>query len=87
MFDMIMIMLILNLARLRMKNKNELLHHVLQIYNFGREVFRKKEYLIKWLSTPNRALGGEIPLNILDTKQGFKKVENLLGQIEYGIYS
>lgn len=41
----------------------------------------------QWLQTPNRALGGEAPLDQLDTDLGAKEVENILGRIAYGVYS
>jgi putative toxin-antitoxin system antitoxin component (TIGR02293 family) len=40
-----------------------------------------------WLRTPNRALGGEVPIDQLDTDLGTKEVENILGRIAYGVYS
>ena len=40
-----------------------------------------------WLNTPNRALGGEKPLDLLDTDVGARMVENVLGRIAYGVYS
>jgi len=40
-----------------------------------------------WLTTPNRALGGEIPMTLLDTSAGAHEVEAVLDRIEYGVYS
>ncbi|HEX2645268.1 MAG TPA: antitoxin Xre/MbcA/ParS toxin-binding domain-containing protein [Thermoanaerobaculia bacterium] len=40
-----------------------------------------------WLHAPNRALGGQIPLELLDTDLGTRQVEEVLGRIEYGLYS
>jgi putative toxin-antitoxin system antitoxin component (TIGR02293 family) len=40
-----------------------------------------------WLTTPNRALGGEIPMTLLDTSAGAHEVETVLDRIEYGVYS
>lgn len=40
-----------------------------------------------WVNTPNQALGGEIPLTLLDTSSGEHEVEALLDRIEYGVYS
>jgi putative toxin-antitoxin system antitoxin component (TIGR02293 family) len=40
-----------------------------------------------WLQTPNRALDGERPLDLLDTDTGAKSVETILGRIAYGLYS
>jgi putative toxin-antitoxin system antitoxin component (TIGR02293 family) len=42
---------------------------------------------IEWLGTPNRALGGERPLDQLDTDTGAHMVEDILGRIAYGVYS
>lgn len=41
----------------------------------------------RWLHTPNRALGGNRPLELLDTDLGSRQVEEVLGRIEFGIYS
>lgn len=40
-----------------------------------------------WLATPNRALGGDIPLHLLDSDAGALAVDRVLGRIEYGVYS
>jgi uncharacterized protein (DUF2384 family) len=40
------------------------------------------EAAVKWLRRPQRALGGEIPLTLLDTDAGALAVERLLGRIE-----
>lgn len=36
---------------------------------------------------PNRALGGERPLALLDSDVGSLAVERVLGRIEHGVYS
>lgn len=41
----------------------------------------------RWLKTPNRALEGDRPLDRLDTDTGVRAVEQILGRIEYGMYS
>ncbi len=40
-----------------------------------------------WLRTPNHSLGGATPLAFADTEIGAREVEDLLGRIEYGVYS
>lgn len=42
---------------------------------------------VAWLGTPNRALGGERPLDQLDTDVGAQMVDDILGRIAYGVYS
>lgn len=41
----------------------------------------------RWLHSPNRALGGNVPLELLDTDLGTRQVEEVLGRIEHGVYS
>lgn len=41
----------------------------------------------RWLRTSNRALGGRCPVDLLDTDPGSRQVEELLGRIEFGVYS
>jgi putative toxin-antitoxin system antitoxin component (TIGR02293 family) len=51
------------------------------------ELIGDEEKAIQWLGTPNRALGGERPLDQLDTDMGARMVEDILGRIAYGVYS
>jgi putative toxin-antitoxin system antitoxin component (TIGR02293 family) len=41
----------------------------------------------RWLRAPNRALGHQPPLALLDTDPGSRQVEELLGRIAYGVFS
>jgi putative toxin-antitoxin system antitoxin component (TIGR02293 family) len=40
-----------------------------------------------WLSTPQRALGGAVPLTLAKTKVGAREVERLVGRLEHGVFS
>ncbi|GAB3410163.1 DUF2384 domain-containing protein [Massilia agilis] len=40
-----------------------------------------------WLNRENRALGGEVPLAMLDTEVGYELVLDTLGRIEFGVIS
>jgi putative toxin-antitoxin system antitoxin component (TIGR02293 family) len=40
-----------------------------------------------WLASPQVGLGGAIPLEYAETEVGAREVEDLLGRIEYGVYS
>jgi putative toxin-antitoxin system antitoxin component (TIGR02293 family) len=51
------------------------------------EVFEKSEAAVDWLKRPNRALGGERPLDLLDTDIGGENVLDVLGRIEHGVFS
>lgn len=41
----------------------------------------------EWLKTPARGLGFNPPLAYAETEAGAREVEDLLGRIEYGVYS
>ena len=64
-----------------------------RIYRLARTFTRAEEVLgepakaARWFSRPNRALGGESPLSLLDTEAGAQEVEAVLGRIEDGVYS
>ena len=40
-----------------------------------------------WLKSPNRALGSEMPLDLLGTEIGARQVEEVLLRLNYGIFS
>jgi putative toxin-antitoxin system antitoxin component (TIGR02293 family) len=40
-----------------------------------------------WLMTPQRALGGAVPLEIAKTEVGAREVEKLIGRLEQGIFT
>lgn len=41
----------------------------------------------QWLRTPIVALGGATPLSLLDTEPGAELVSDVLGRLEYGVFS
>lgn len=57
------------------------------IYSYGFEVFEDKDHFRKWIQTPIRALGGKSPFDVLHTSFGREEVRNIIGRIEYGVYS
>lgn len=57
------------------------------LYSFGFEVFENEAAFNQWMQKPNQALGGEIPLDIIDNQFGREEVKNVLGRIAYGVYS
>jgi putative toxin-antitoxin system antitoxin component (TIGR02293 family) len=50
-------------------------------------VLGNEEKAARWLRRPNRALGNEVPLELLESDIGARQVEEVLGRIEYGVYS
>ncbi len=57
------------------------------IYSYGYEVFEDDNKFNNWMLRPNKALGGQLPYDLLDNQYGREEVRSLIGRIDYGIYS
>ena len=51
------------------------------------EIFGSEESAVKWLKTPNSALGDITPVQALSSRFGAEEVMDILGRIEFGVYS
>ena len=51
------------------------------------EVLESMDHARQWLTSPQLGLGGSVPLEYAETEVGAREVEDLLGRIEYGVYS
>ena len=51
------------------------------------KVFEDLDSAKQWLNASQVGLGGAVPLEYAKTEIGAREVENLLGRIEYGVYS
>lgn len=60
---------------------------ITEVLAHGQRVFQSTDKLRHWLHTPSLALGNKTPLSLLDTSFGARMVTDLLGRIEYGVYS
>ncbi|MCU0374269.1 MAG: MbcA/ParS/Xre antitoxin family protein [Chitinophagaceae bacterium] len=66
---------------------SEKLVAIAEVYTYGLEVFSDFDKLNRWLKKPNRALAGQVPFQLLRTHYGRIQVQQLLGRIEWGVYS
>lgn len=57
------------------------------IYSYGYEVFSDPLEFNEWIFQPVNALGGKAPYDLLDNQYGREEVRNLIGRIDYGVYS
>lgn len=73
-------------ARLK-PSESELLLRLARVLVAATQVLGSDEKARKWLTGENRALGGAIPIDLLDTGLGFEEVMDLLTRVEYGVYS
>jgi putative toxin-antitoxin system antitoxin component (TIGR02293 family) len=42
---------------------------------------------VQWLTTPKKALSGQLPLQYSRTEPGAREVENLIGRVEHGVFA
>lgn len=67
--------------------ESDRLVRVVRIAVHAADILGGQEQASRWLHTQNRALGGQTPLDLLDTDLGSRQVEDVLGRIEHGVYS
>jgi putative toxin-antitoxin system antitoxin component (TIGR02293 family) len=64
--------------------ESDRLYRLARIVALADEFLGDHERAVRWLKRPNRALGGALPVEALDTELGARQVENILGRIAYG---
>lgn len=57
------------------------------IYSYGYDVFEDEAAFNQWMFKPSAALGGKAPYDIIDNQFGREEVKNIIGRIDYGVYS
>ena len=60
---------------------------IADLYSYGFEVFEDEAKFKEWVFRPNQALGGKQPFELLDNQFGREEVKNVIGRIDYGVYS
>jgi hypothetical protein len=51
------------------------------------EVFHNRDKALRWLREASPALAGRTPLQVIGSPEGQAEVEDLLGQIQHGIFA
>ena len=67
--------------------ESERVYRLAKILAFAESVLGTREKARHWLNTPNRALGNVSPFSLLESEAGTDEVTNVLGRIEFGVYS
>lgn len=65
--------------------QSDRLVRVARVLAAAEETFGSKDKAGAWLRRPTTALAGERPLDLLDTDEGARTVETVLGRIAHGI--
>ncbi|WP_029014205.1 type II RES/Xre toxin-antitoxin system antitoxin [Niveispirillum irakense] len=66
-------------------SQSDRLVRALRVLSLTVETFGNRDKAAHWLRRPSTILGGETPLSLLDTDEGTRAVETLLGRIGHGI--
>lgn len=77
----------LSRRRLLKPAASERLFRVSALFQRALEVLEERSAAQRWFTTPKKALGGKTPLEFSETEVGAREVEDLLGRIEYGVYT
>jgi len=67
-------------------NEADAIARLVRIRDHALRVFEREDVSEEWLSLPNPALGGEVPIEMASTDIGGREVEAVLGRIEHGVY-
>jgi putative toxin-antitoxin system antitoxin component (TIGR02293 family) len=67
--------------------QSDRLYRLARLAAFAEEVFERPDRALEWLRQPQRGLGDRVPLDLVRTEVGAREVEDLLGRIEYGVFS
>ena len=67
------------------REQSDVVVRLARIQAFAEDVLGDRERARGWLRDPNGALDGLMPLSLLDTDEGGRLVEAVLGRIAYGV--
>lgn len=68
-------------------DESDKLARLVRIYDHALRAFDSQEKALYWLNEPKRRFEGRTPLQMLRTELGGRLVEEMLGQIEYGMFT
>jgi len=69
------------------KYTSSLAIEIAKVVEHALNVFEDEEKVKSWLNSPIRALNYAKPIDLFYLPTGLKMVDNILGRIEYGVYS
>jgi putative toxin-antitoxin system antitoxin component (TIGR02293 family) len=81
------------LARRREKNERlsvaetDRVLRMKRVVEYAERVFGDPTKAHRWLREPSRALNKAVPIELLETEEGARIVENELGVIDYGMFA
>ena len=67
--------------------QSDRLYRLARVAALAEEVLEDRARAHRWLREPQRGLGNRAPLDLIASEAGAREVEDLLGRIEYGVFS
>jgi|SRR5579862_1876407 len=68
-------------------DESDKLARLIRVFDHAVSVLGDKEKALHWLNEPKRRFDGRTPIQMLRTELGGRMVEEMLGQIEYGMFA
>jgi len=68
-------------------DESDKLARLIRIYDHAVRVLGDREQALHWLNKPLRRFSGRTPLHMLRTEFGARMVEEMLGQMDYGMFA
>lgn len=68
-------------------DESERLARLMRILDLGQDIFDDEADTLKWLSAPQSALDGRVPLDLLRTEVGGRMVEDRLLRLKHGFFA
>jgi putative toxin-antitoxin system antitoxin component (TIGR02293 family) len=69
------------------RDESDKLARLIRIYDQAVRVLGEKEKALHWLRKPLRRFAGRKPLEMIRTEFGARMVEEMLGQLDYGMFA
>jgi putative toxin-antitoxin system antitoxin component (TIGR02293 family) len=69
------------------KNESDRIARLARVFGKAFELFGSEEAAREWLKSPAHAMRGETPIAFCDTEVGARMVEDLIGQIDHGVFA
>jgi uncharacterized protein (DUF2384 family) len=68
------------------KPKNFVDVEISVVLNRATDVLGDRDKALRWMGTPSRGLGFATPISLLGTSEGVQSVEDILTQMEHGVW-
>lgn len=75
------------MSKLNKSTRRQIQKTQIQVLDRAAEVLGSRGRARAWLRRPALGLGGQRPADLICTPEGAQQVQDLLGRLEYGVYT